>query len=177
VLSYRPDTRKVHILLKEGATPQDQLRAMFASHVLLCIVDQEAGPAPSSTSTCSPLNPATLPAAAADALAAYHVSQASQPGVPAPAIALAAPLAAAAPLVPGLLPTPDAEGAAARKTAAALSTAYKITDCLYPEFVKQAEKAGWKMGLVSTLLLLLTRFKGTRVCGRMCVCMCVRSVE
>ncbi|WIA11604.1 hypothetical protein OEZ85_011709 [Tetradesmus obliquus] len=51
VLCFRADTKKVHILLRQGAQPTDCLKAAFSAHVLLHMLDEEHTEAPAAGSS------------------------------------------------------------------------------------------------------------------------------
>eukprot|EP00879_Flechtneria_rotunda_P027668 GHRR01029648.1.p1 GENE.GHRR01029648.1~~GHRR01029648.1.p1 ORF type:complete len:303 (+),score=119.19 GHRR01029648.1:516-1424(+) len=53
VLCYRPDSKKVHILLCQGAQPTDCLKAAFSAHVFLHMLDEEQGQASIFSNTLS----------------------------------------------------------------------------------------------------------------------------
>ncbi|KAF6257569.1 vitamin B6 photo-protection and homoeostasis-domain-containing protein [Scenedesmus sp. NREL 46B-D3] len=55
ILCFRSDTKKVHILLRQGAQPTDCLKAAFSAHVLLHMLDEEQiQAAPASIISSSP---------------------------------------------------------------------------------------------------------------------------
>lgn len=59
LVTYRPDQKKAHVLLKEGASSQDCLRASFAAHLMLYLMD--GLPVSNQLPNCQHVGPLVVP--------------------------------------------------------------------------------------------------------------------
>lgn len=128
VLSYRPEHRNVYIMLKQGAGPADCLKAVFAAHTLLYMLDGRT------------MHP-SLPTGERKRRRSRSVtvdSRASSQGK-AESGATEASQSQAGHKQPQL--TQEA-------VASTVMACNKVVEQLYPEFVRQAERQGWKLSQV-----------------------------
>ncbi|KAG2430432.1 hypothetical protein HXX76_009956 [Chlamydomonas incerta] len=159
LVTYRPDTKKAYVLLRDGATNMDCLQASFFGHVFLHVLDGNhldadglplpAGfrggladaPSPSQladfasvTVVCGGSSNRSCGAASTSSSSRAGGAGRTQGGAGAPAGPGAAAAAAGA-----------AGASADERWRAALLRTQAVVSALYPDFLAQAERNGWKL--------------------------------
>lgn len=120
ILAYRTDHKKVYILLKQGAQSTDCLKANFAAHLFLYLHDKHQlhSSWAGKAGAASPAGP--QPAAGSGSGSSTGGSSAAASGS-----------------------SKVKEDPEAWKVT--LQRSLQLSDAVYPEFVRQAEKHGWKL--------------------------------
>lgn len=163
ILTYRKDSGKAHVVLRAGAAPADFLRAAFAAHVLLHLVDSGDAGLPWQQQPQQPVQQpgaaegsrrfwrkGKAPAAAPGKAAAAEAAGAGSGAGVATAVAgsVGKLLGSIEQAVAGVAAAAGAAAAAEesdRATLALLDRVQRVVDASYPLFLKQAESQGWKL--------------------------------
>ncbi len=155
LLTYRPDTQKLHIMLREGSTSPDCLRAAFAAHIFLYILDGKDmhgalpavalhGQGPSQMQQQQQQQQEAGASAAAKKQRQRRGAQVGKAkgknGDESATIALLSPVG-----LGGHSSSVDPADGLDRDWHAAMRRTRAALDALLPEFLKQAEQQGWNL--------------------------------
>eukprot|EP00887_Chlorella_sp_A99_P004989 scaffold4.g4989.t1 len=141
-LTYRPDTRKAYVLLRQGADRPELLQAVLDAHLLLCLLGQQQAAAAGTTAAAAPMqSEAAAAASGAEAGGAAWWGLRSRGAGGSGSGGGSSGVVACMQQEAGRLgPSP----------AAALAYVAREGPALRKEFVQQAEAGGWR--LTATML-------------------------